>query len=174
MWHLFGTKQKGCHRSAMRLPPECYQMRQTIQYHLPHLRESQSLGLTLWVYGTILMGSACQNTVATALSFMGSFETMRQYLRQWLYDGQHKPRPTATRIDVELCFAPLLRWVLCLWTVGQTGVGNRPDDEGRPDKLDSHKRGLSKLRYSGGLARSGSEQTGRVDSAHYEAGGSAV
>ena len=68
--------------------PNCYQIAQTIQYHLPHLRESQSLGLTLWVYGTIVMGSACQNAVSTALSFMGSFDTMRQYLRQWLYDGQ--------------------------------------------------------------------------------------
>ena len=76
LWHLFGTKQKGCHRFAMRLPPECYQIAQTIQYHLPHLRESQSLGLTLWVYGTIVMGSACQNAVSTALSFMGSFDTI--------------------------------------------------------------------------------------------------
>ena len=100
----------------MRLPPECYQIAQTIRYHLPHLRESQSRGLTLWVYGTIVMGSACQNAVATALSFMGSFDAMRQYLRQWLYDGQHRPRPTANtdRRGVVLR-STVEEWVLCLW-----------------------------------------------------------
>ena len=135
LWHLFGTKQKGCHRFAMRLPSECYQMHQTIQYHLPHLRESQSLGLTLWVYGAIVMGSACQNAVATALSFMGSFDTMRQYLRQWLYDGQHRPRPTATQIDVESCFAPLLRWVLSLWQSDRLALAIDPTMKG--DQLSS-------------------------------------
>ena len=73
---------------AMRLPSECYQMRQTIQHHMPHLRRSQIDGLTLWVYGTIVGGSGCQNVVVCALSFVAGFHTMRQYLREWLYDGQ--------------------------------------------------------------------------------------
>lgn len=134
-WHLFGTKQKGCQRFAMRFPSECYQIAQTIQHHLPHLRESQALGLTLWVYGAIVMGSACQNAVATALSFMGNFDTMRQYLRQWLYDGQHRPRPTATQVDVESCFAPLLRWVLSLWQSDRLALAIDPTMKG--DQLNS-------------------------------------
>ena len=134
-WHLFGTKQKGCQRFAMRLPSGCYQMSQTIQRHLPQLRESQLTGLTLWVYGAILMGSACQNAVATSLSFMGSFATMRQYLRQWLYDGQHRPRPTTTQVDVELCFAPLLRWVLELWQADRLALAVDPTMKG--DQLNS-------------------------------------
>ena len=81
------------------------------------------------------MGSACQNTVATALSFMGSFETMRQYLRQWLYGGQHRPRPTATQIEVESCFAPLLRWVLYLWKSDSVVLAIDPTMKG--DRLNS-------------------------------------
>ena len=75
----------------MRLPSEWYQMQQTIEQHMPHLRESQLKGLVLWVYGTILAGSGCQNAVTTALSFIGSFNSIRQYLREWLYDGQDVP-----------------------------------------------------------------------------------
>ena len=77
----------------MRLPTECYQMHQTIQHHLPELRRSHVKGLTLWVYGTILAGSGCQSAVVTALLFMGSFNSIRQYLREWLYDGSDRARP---------------------------------------------------------------------------------
>ena len=115
LWHLFGIRQKGCHNIAMRLPSECYQMRQTIQHHMPHLRHSQITGLTLWVYGTIIAGSGCQNAVVCALSFVAGFDTMRQYLREWLYDGQDRTSPCRTQLEVRLCFVPLLRWILTWW-----------------------------------------------------------
>ena len=72
----------------MRLPAGCYQMYKDIEKRLTNLSQSQLQGLTLWVYGAILAGSACQSAVATNLSFMGSFNTVRQYLREWLYDGK--------------------------------------------------------------------------------------
>ena len=99
----------------MRFPAECYQMQQTMEYYMPHLRESQLKGLVLWVYGTILASSGCQNAVATALSFMGSFNSIRQYLREWLYDGQDRANPCGVQLDVRSCFVPLLKWLLDLW-----------------------------------------------------------
>ena len=99
----------------MRHPSECYQMRQTIEHYMPHLRESQSKGLTLWVYGAILAGSGCQSAVAVSLSFVAGFNTMRQYLREWLYDGADRSNPCLTQLDVSVCFVPLMRWVLELW-----------------------------------------------------------
>ena len=99
----------------MRLPRECYQMQQVIAQHLPHLRHSQLKGLTLWVYGAIASGSACQNAVATALMVFGSYNSIRQYLREWLYDGAERASPCAVQLDVKVCFAPLLRWALCWW-----------------------------------------------------------
>ena len=72
----------------MRLPRECYQLKQVIETHLPHLSPTQLTGLTWWVCGAILAGSACQNAVASALSPRGSWNNLRQYLREWLYDGR--------------------------------------------------------------------------------------
>ena len=99
----------------MRLPSECYQMQQTMQQYLPHLRESQLKGLVLWVYGAILAGSGCQNAVATALSFMGNFNSIRQYLREWLYDGPDRANPCRVQLEVQACFVPLLQWLLDWW-----------------------------------------------------------
>ena len=57
----------------------------------------------------------CQNAVAAALSTWGNWNNLRQYLREWLYDGSDRARPCKTRLDVSLCFAPLLRWILAWW-----------------------------------------------------------
>ena len=77
----------------MRLPRETYQIQQTIETHLPHLTQTQLTGLAWWVCGTILAGSACQNAVASALSTRGNWNSLRQYLREWLYDGGDRARP---------------------------------------------------------------------------------
>ena len=90
-------------------------MQQIIETHLPHLSRPQLTGLVLWVCGAILAGSACQNAVASALSPWGAWNNFRQYLREWLYDGSDRARPCQTELDVGLCFAPLLRWVLAWW-----------------------------------------------------------
>ena len=99
----------------MRLPRECYQMKQLIQTHLPHLTQTQLTGLAWWVCGAILAGSACQNAVAAALSTRGNWHNLRQYLREWLYDGSDRARPCKTQLEVSICFGPLLRWVLAWW-----------------------------------------------------------
>jgi hypothetical protein len=100
----------------MRFSAGCYQIEDTIATHLPALTEAQRGGLTMWVYGTILAGSACQNAVITALCTMErELGTMRQYLRQWLYDGTDKAVPCAAQVPVRVCFAPLLRWILSWW-----------------------------------------------------------
>ena len=107
----------------MRLPRECCQMKQVIETHLPHLTQTQLTGLVpvsstgqaLWVCGAILAGSACQNAVAAALSTQGNWHNLRQYLREWLYDGSDRARPCKTQLEVRICFVPLLRWVLAWW-----------------------------------------------------------
>ncbi len=76
-------------------------------------------GLAWWLCGAILAGSACQNAVASALSPRGSWNNLRQYLREWLYDGSDRARPCKTELEVSLCFAPLLKWVLAWWSSGR-------------------------------------------------------
>ncbi|PZS06316.1 MAG: hypothetical protein DLM70_05260, partial [Chloroflexi bacterium] len=64
----------------------------------------------------ILAGSACQTAVITVLCAAEcERHAVRQYLREWLYDGEDKATPCTPEVDVRACFAPLLRWVLVLW-----------------------------------------------------------
>lgn len=99
----------------MRFPRECYQMNQTIEHYFPGLRPAQQRGLALWVFETILARSACQNAVVAALLALGRCHSLRQYLREWLYDGRDKAAPCRTQLETELCFASLLRWLLSWW-----------------------------------------------------------
>jgi hypothetical protein len=100
----------------MRFSAAYYQTEETIQTHLPCLTDAQQRGLTWWVHGTILAGSACQNAVICALCIAErEWHAVRQYLREWLYDGADKATPCTTQVEVRACFAPLLRWVLTLW-----------------------------------------------------------
>ena len=105
-------------------------MQQVIETHLPHLSQPQLAGLVLWVCGAILAGSACQNAVASALSIRGNWNSLRQYLREWLYDGSDRARPCQTELDVSLCFAPLLRWVLAWWRSGRLALAVDPTLKG--------------------------------------------
>ena len=116
------------HAPSTGIPPvkpggKCgYQMQQVIETHLPHRSRPQLTGLVLWVCGAVLAGSAGQNAVASALSPWGSWNNLRQYLREWLYDGSDRARPCQTELDVSLCFAPLLRWVLSWWRSGRLAL----------------------------------------------------
>ena len=136
----------------MRLPRECYQMQQVIETHLPHLSRPQLTGLVLWVCGAVLAGSACQNAVASALSPWGRWNNLRQYLREWLYDGSDRARPCQTELDVSLCFAPLLRWVLSWWRSGRLALAVDPTLKGDQTTAIVISVGLPGLRHSRGLA----------------------
>lgn len=99
----------------MRFPSECYHLHEQIETHFAHLRPAQQWGLVLWVYGTILAQNCCQTAVVAALTVLGNRQTIRDRLRDWLYDGSDKSAPCTTQVEITACFAPLLRWVLALW-----------------------------------------------------------
>jgi hypothetical protein len=48
-------------------------MHTTLPHYLPHLQSAQGRGLALWVYGTTLAQSGCQNAVITALLAVGDW-----------------------------------------------------------------------------------------------------
>ena len=120
----------------MRLPTECYQMQQTIEHYMPHLERSQTKGLALWVYGTISARSSCQNAVVAALVvIMGNWNSIRQYLREWLYDGQDRASPCRVQLDERLCFVPLMRWLLSWWQSDKLVLAIDPTMKG--DQINS-------------------------------------
>lgn len=106
----------------MRYPAEWYQIRAEIGERFPSLRPAQQSGLALWVCGTVLARSGCQNAVVAALSLLGGWDTVRQRLREWLYDGKDKAAPCGTEVDVRACFGALLGWVVSLWQSGQMAL----------------------------------------------------
>jgi hypothetical protein len=87
----------------MRFPNEWYQMHQSIAQYFPNLRPAQQRGLTFWVYGAVLAHSATQSAVVAALLTSGRANTIRQYLREWLYNGAHKAAPCKTQVQVAGC-----------------------------------------------------------------------
>lgn len=106
----------------MRIPPELYQMEWDVAQRFPDLRPAQQRGLALWVYGTIMAQSACQSAVITAVLLFGTWDAVRQRLREWLYDGTDKAAPCQTQVDVSTCFVPLMRWVLDWWQATEVAL----------------------------------------------------
>src|SRR4051812_18167538 len=99
----------------MHVPPQPHPMERALAERLPHLRGPQRRGLALWVLGAVLAQGACQAAVLAALLPWAPYHALRQRLREWLLDGADKACPRAAQVDVERCFAPLLRWVLAWW-----------------------------------------------------------
>src|SRR3954467_8193406 len=104
-----------CRSRAMHVPRELYPIERALAENLPHLRGPQRRGLALWVLGAVLAQHACQAAGLGALLPWAPYHALRQRLREWLLDGADKACPCAAQVDVEACFAPLLRWVLDGW-----------------------------------------------------------
>jgi hypothetical protein len=56
-----------------------------------------------------------QVSVLLALLLGQAEETLRQRLREWYYPAAEKSGKQRRTLEVETCFAPLLRWVLAWW-----------------------------------------------------------
>ena len=94
-------------------PREWYQMEQVIAEHFPQLCLSQQKGLALWVYGTILAGSACRNAVIAAVLILGKIHAVRQSLREWLCDGAGHGHPGRGRRPLRAVHGGALGGVAC-------------------------------------------------------------
>jgi hypothetical protein len=89
----------------------------TVSRYLPHLSRPQALVLALWSLGMVLAHSCGLSQVSAVLAMiLGQSEsTLRQRLREWYSPAQDKAGKHRCSLEVETCFAPLLRWVLAWW-----------------------------------------------------------
>lgn len=94
-----------------------YQWMDVITTHLPHLSKPQVAVLALWSLGMVLARSCALTAVAVFLAeALGRKEdAVRQQLREWCYDAKDKAGKHRQELQVEVCFVPLLRWILSLW-----------------------------------------------------------
>jgi hypothetical protein len=102
---------------AVSRPAGLSQSETTVSTHLPALSPAQATVLALWSFGMVLARSCGITSVAALLApWLDAKEnTVRQRLREWCYDAQHKRGTKRQDLDVSTCFAPLLRWVLAWW-----------------------------------------------------------
>ena len=94
-----------------------WQWQTTVSRHLSHLSRPQAGVLALWSLGMVLTGSCGLSQVSTMLALVlgQPEETLRQRLREWYYPAADKAGQHRRTLEVETCFAPLLRWVLAWW-----------------------------------------------------------
>jgi hypothetical protein len=102
----------------MALPKQLRQFYRTIHTNLPHLTKPQAKALALWSFAIIPTGTCGLTTIAAynALLLRQSQNTLRQRLREFYKDAAHKAGAQRRALDITLCFAALLRWIVRLWT----------------------------------------------------------
>ena len=94
-----------------------YQWTEVVTRHLPHLSKPQAAVLALWSLGMVL-ARACALTAVSLFLAEGlerKANTVRQQLREFCYEATAKRGGPRQELTVELCFAPLLAWVLSGW-----------------------------------------------------------
>jgi hypothetical protein len=91
--------------------------KQTVSTHLGHLSGPQAWGLALWSFGMVLAKSCGITSVVGVLAPLveTSESSLRQRLREWCYDATDKKGAQRQQLDVDLCFAPLLGWIVSWW-----------------------------------------------------------
>ncbi len=93
------------------------QWTESVSSHLPHLSRPQAGVLAVWGLGMVLSRRCglSQVIVVLALRLRQHEETLRQRLREWYSPAEEKSGTHRRTLEVETCFAPLLRWVLAWW-----------------------------------------------------------
>lgn len=104
--------------------PELYQWIDTVTAHFPSLSKPQALGLALWSFGMILARSCSLSAVADLLApLLGkTFNTMRERLRDTYREANAKAGDQRVELDVTLCWAPWLAWILDGWEGQQLAI----------------------------------------------------
>jgi hypothetical protein len=93
------------------------QWTETVSTAFPNLSRPQAKVLALWSYGMVLAKSCGIILVCAALAIqLGCKEaSLVQRLREWCSGAQDKKGHKRRELEVSLCFAPLLRWILGNW-----------------------------------------------------------
>ena len=104
--------------------PELYQWIDIISKRFQHLSKPQAVGLALWSFGMIIAHSCSLSAVAVLLApLLGqSFNTVRERLRDTYREADAKAGAHRTQLDVTVCWAPWLAWVLDGWSGRQLAI----------------------------------------------------
>lgn len=92
-----------------------------VSKQLPSLTASQAGVLGAYSYGMVMTKHCGQTFVSDYLAELelDSAANVSERLREWCYDAADKRGPHRQQVEIDQCFAPLLRWVLAGWAVEQ-------------------------------------------------------
>lgn len=111
-----------------------YQWIAEVGAQLPHLSPAQARVLALWSFGMVLARSCALTAVSLVLAGLLGRKpnSVRQQLREGVYEAAAKRGRARRELEVRRCFAPLLRWVLARWeghqlalAIDATNLGDR-------------------------------------------------
>jgi hypothetical protein len=88
-----------------------------VSSYFKHLSKSQVQMLAWYSFGaSVVQGCGISQVVYYLSEVLGQGEgCLRQRLRESLYDAEDKRGRQRHAINIQLCFAPLLKWVLSYW-----------------------------------------------------------
>lgn len=95
-----------------------------VSTNMPHLSKPQATVLALWSFAIACTRSSGRLTVATFLALLlgTSLAAVEQRLYDWCRNAEDKAGGKRTDVDVRLCFVPLLRWIVSLWSSTQIAL----------------------------------------------------
>jgi hypothetical protein len=98
-------------------PDSLSQWAYEVSTHLPGLTRCQAMVLAMYSYGTVILRCCGLSVISTFWAEVRgqSPNTLRQRLRESLYDAKDKRGEQRYEVDVTTCFAPLLQWILEWW-----------------------------------------------------------
>lgn len=105
---------------------QCTRWFNILATRFPNLSRAEVRTLALWSFAATLTQHIGLTTCAGFLAplFDQSFDSVRQRLRELYWDAAQKRGSSRRALNVERCFAPLLRWVLQLWRRTTGGPDN--------------------------------------------------
>ncbi len=89
-----------------------------VSSHFPNLSLPEMAGLATWSFGMVMTGSSSLTRVSELIAKINgeSTNTVRRRLKEWYLDSESKKGEKRRELDVSKCFAPLLKWVLSLYS----------------------------------------------------------
>ncbi|WP_227657734.1 transposase [Candidatus Magnetaquicoccus inordinatus] len=104
--------------------PGLYTWVDTVASHFPQLSKPQALVLALWSFGMTIAKSCALGAVADSLATLlgRSFGTMRERLRDMYREAGAKSGQKRDELDLNVCWAPWLTWVLKSWSNKQVAI----------------------------------------------------
>jgi hypothetical protein len=98
-------------------PPELLSWGEQVSSHLPHLSKRQAQVLAWYSFAvTVVQRCGISHVAYFLASLLNQDEnSIRQRLRESLYEAEQKRGRQRRQLNVAPCFAPLLKWVLSVW-----------------------------------------------------------